>query len=288
MKTERTSPTILVVDDSEVVLGVTRSLLEGAGFQVITHARATGCVSLILQTKPDLVLLDVNMPTLTGDAVVKMFDRSSYGGKTVVLLHSSLPEQELQEKVAASGAQGYIRKTDNAYSLLRQVQRWLGVRGSAAQLSPPPTSEARLVAAPNLRGGDPPSRRVKKTGESILFADADMMTLALYRDAAQKEGYNSDFALSTAQAVRKICSPQPPSLVVADVDLSPPGIAHLYQSALEQDHSFRDRFILTASAHSRTAAPALFRGPILRKPVDAANLCRTLRAQFPLAEASGK
>ena len=54
--------TILVVDDSEVVLNVTRTLLEAVGYRVLTHSGPAGCVAVILQEKPDLVLIDVNMP----------------------------------------------------------------------------------------------------------------------------------------------------------------------------------------------------------------------------------
>jgi CheY-like chemotaxis protein len=53
--------TILVVDDSEVVLAVTKTLLEAVGYRVLTHSGPAGCVAVILQEKPDLVLIDVKL-----------------------------------------------------------------------------------------------------------------------------------------------------------------------------------------------------------------------------------
>src|SRR5690242_20012919 len=59
--------TILVVDDSPVVLELTGSALEGAGYKVVLRSRGEGTVAAVLQERPDLVLLDVNMPRLSGD-----------------------------------------------------------------------------------------------------------------------------------------------------------------------------------------------------------------------------
>ena len=49
-------PKIVVIDDSEIVLEVTRGALEGAGYDVVTHDRPAGCVALIMHEKPELVL----------------------------------------------------------------------------------------------------------------------------------------------------------------------------------------------------------------------------------------
>ena len=64
------SRTILVIDDNAVVLEMTRSTLEMAGFRVFTRERTVGAIGIILEERPDLVLLDVNMPNLSGDSLV--------------------------------------------------------------------------------------------------------------------------------------------------------------------------------------------------------------------------
>lgn len=116
---------ILVIDDSEIVLEVTRSALEAAGHRVVTHDRAAGCVALILQQKPDLVLMDVNMPHLGGDTIVGVLGKAQPSGDTVVLLHSSLSAEILRVKAQAVGAQGFIQKTGDLFALVREVNRWL-------------------------------------------------------------------------------------------------------------------------------------------------------------------
>ena len=137
---------ILVIDDSEIVLEVTRAALESAGHRVVTHDRAAGCVALILQEKPDLVLMDVNMPHLGGDTIVGVLGKAQPTGDTVVLLHSSLSADILQVKAEAVGAQGFIQKTGDLFALVREVNRWL--KRTA-------TSSARMRAAADV--GQAPS-----------------------------------------------------------------------------------------------------------------------------------
>jgi CheY-like chemotaxis protein len=104
-------PKIVVIDDSEIVLEVTKGALEGAGYDVVTHDRPGGCVALILHEKPDLVLMDVNMPGLGGDTIVSVLAKAQPTGDTVVLLHSSLSAEVLRTKSATAGAHGFIQKS---------------------------------------------------------------------------------------------------------------------------------------------------------------------------------
>ena len=157
--------TVLVVDDSDVVLELVKKTLEGAGYSVITRNKPSGSVAAILRDKPDVVLLDVNMPTLSGDVIAKILGRVSQSPETLVLLHSSLSIDALRLKAIATGAHGYIQKTDSATELVRRVEYWLNrskhamsaTRIEAAQPSPSAggTSSGRLVAAAPAAGTSP-------------------------------------------------------------------------------------------------------------------------------------
>ncbi len=120
-------PSVLVVDDSQIVLDIAQAALEGAGFAVTTRSRSDGAVAAILQEKPDLVLLDVSMPHTRGDTVASIVARAAPAIKTVLLLYSGLSEEILELKVKQTGAHGYIQKSENASDLVRQVTAWLKV-----------------------------------------------------------------------------------------------------------------------------------------------------------------
>jgi two-component system OmpR family response regulator len=121
---------ILVVDDDKTLLGAVRRLLTAAGFEVITSDSALRLPQLVQRESPDLVLLDVEMPALSGEHVLEMTKLFEFLQKTRIVLHSSRSEEDLQAMVAKSNAIGYIKKTGNPMSLVAQVQKFLSTSAS--------------------------------------------------------------------------------------------------------------------------------------------------------------
>src|SRR4051812_22898711 len=118
----RAQRTILVIDDSEVVLEMTRFTLESAGFRVLTRDRAQGSIVAILHERPDLVLLDVNMPSMSGESIADILSRAGPARGTIIVLYSSLPANALRMKALAAGAHGFIHKSSTQPELVRQVR----------------------------------------------------------------------------------------------------------------------------------------------------------------------
>src|SRR6185436_11238878 len=63
---------VLVIDDDEKLLGAIRRLLTAAGLEVITSSSALHLPKLMHREKPDLVLLDIEMPALSGEHVLDL------------------------------------------------------------------------------------------------------------------------------------------------------------------------------------------------------------------------
>ncbi|MGK2857082.1 MAG: response regulator [Thermoanaerobaculia bacterium] len=116
---------ILVIDDSETALSIARRTLEAAGYSVLTSNSALRLPAIVHSEKPDLILLDVEMPALRGDQVLELTKLFDFLQKSPIVLHSSKPEEELKELVGRSGASGYIKKTSNSISFISQVEEWL-------------------------------------------------------------------------------------------------------------------------------------------------------------------
>lgn len=173
MERESRRPSIVVIDNSELVLAVTRSELESVGYRVVTHPRAAGAVALILQEKPDLVLLEVSTG---GDSVAKLFGKAQPNGSTIVLLYSALSAEALAAKVAACGAHGYIRKTPDGLDFLRQIKAWV-------QKSP--ASSGRMKAAPRFDADD--DRSLRPSGNRLPLGGA---TSGAWRAAAPNSNSN--------------------------------------------------------------------------------------------------
>jgi DNA-binding response OmpR family regulator len=119
---------VMVIDDSELVLSVVRSFLTSAGHTVVTRSMALGTRAAVLRERPDVILLDVNMPLLDGAEICASIRTHSQMRDSYVLLHSDRPEEELRALAARSGADGYLCKTDDRERFLHDLERLLWTR----------------------------------------------------------------------------------------------------------------------------------------------------------------
>jgi len=117
--------TIIVVDDSRIVLDYVQDVLQGAGHNVVTVESPFGISGAVQRHHPDLVLVDVNMPALSGDALISIARRHAGEGNTRFVLHSDIALADLAAKASWCGANGFIRKTNDRQAFLRQVETFL-------------------------------------------------------------------------------------------------------------------------------------------------------------------
>ena len=116
---------VLIVDDSPLLLEAGRHALEGAGYEVRTLENPLMVAMLLRKNPVDLVLLDVNMPTVKGTQVVAAL-RAHGLNSTPVILYSDMSERDLSAKAAECGATGWLRKTGDEDALIRAIDRWVG------------------------------------------------------------------------------------------------------------------------------------------------------------------
>ena len=114
---------ILVVDDDKAILQTTESLLRNAGYEVIIHDTPFRTTELIQTWRPDLVLLDVNMPGLAGDRLCSLI-RGNQRIETKIFFPSSNDEISLRQAVVEFGADDYVCKGDIS-GLRRKVGKLL-------------------------------------------------------------------------------------------------------------------------------------------------------------------
>jgi CheY-like chemotaxis protein len=120
------SPTrkILIVDDNEVCRAVVRESLEQEGFKVVELGSPVGMSSVVNLEKPDLVLMDVEMPALEGDKAVEILRRHRLHD-CKVLLYSGRPPAELERLARACGASGFIPKSITDAALVHAIRQHL-------------------------------------------------------------------------------------------------------------------------------------------------------------------
>lgn len=111
---------IFVLDDDENACQLAEKVLAKAGYQVKTQTRAIGTTQTIKAFAPDLVLLDVMMPALSGDSLVGIINKM-IKPRPKILFYSNKMEDELRELVEKSGADGYVCKVAGPTTLVETV-----------------------------------------------------------------------------------------------------------------------------------------------------------------------
>lgn len=127
---------ILVVDDSESVFFFVRKELSSENHLVERLGAFTELASYLRQSEPDLILLDLEMPALSGTAFA-LFLRRIERRPIRIVIHSSLPHSELKRAAAEVKAIGILEKTNSGLRLRESVKRFLETpaHGAEANLS---------------------------------------------------------------------------------------------------------------------------------------------------------
>ena len=123
-----TPPLILIIDDDPNFLEIFSVELNAHGFHVETAEDAFAGIEKIKQTKPDLVLMDVLMPKMTGiEAFVKIKEDPMIK-ETPILFLTNLGDFNTEAKLADEkfsqeiGAIGYLKKTDDHEMLVKKIE----------------------------------------------------------------------------------------------------------------------------------------------------------------------
>lgn len=119
---------ILVIDDSPSAVQRARTVLENAGYTVETLDLLIYLPHLVKEDPPDLILLDLSMPALSGVNVAR-FIRRYERHPIPIVLYSSRTTFELKEAVREMNAAGFVQKGEPDEQLLSTVVS--AVRGTA-------------------------------------------------------------------------------------------------------------------------------------------------------------
>jgi two-component system chemotaxis sensor kinase CheA len=120
---------VLVVDDALTVRELQRSILERAGYQVTVAGDGLDALSRLAETPCDLILTDVEMPTMDGFALTEAVRAHPTLANIPVLILSSRASEADRLRGLDAGADGYIVKSSfDEGSLLTAVSRLIGGR----------------------------------------------------------------------------------------------------------------------------------------------------------------
>lgn len=223
--------TVMVIDDSELVLSVVESFLDAAGYRVVTRKMALGTRAAILRERPDVILLDVNMPLLDGAELCGAIRSHTAMRGSCIVLHSDIPETELRAIAARAGANGYIRKTHDRAEFIRRFQPWVA---SALESRP----------------------RAFLHGGYLLVACSAALQARLRRELVR---YGEvEYTDSGAEVIRRVCAVDAPEAIVLGSGITDLPWEDVYRRALRRDPDYASRVLLVDEGGAPSAIPVEF------------------------------
>lgn len=169
MKEDQARGTLLIVEDDETLrAGLARTFLR-QGYQVEIAVDGTVGMEKVLTCKPDLVLLDLNLPGMSGFEILREVRR--LGNPVPVLILSARNRMEQRVEGLKEGADDYLAKPFELPELLARVEAMLRRQRRFVETEPP------------VRFGDvivePGARRVLRNGETVTLSTNELELLLL-------------------------------------------------------------------------------------------------------------
>lgn len=114
---------VLVVEDNASNIYLIDYILSRSGFEVVKAVSGEEGVDLAVKTKPDLVLMDIQLPGIDGLETTKRIRRAD--GRMPIVALTSFAMTGDRERALAAGCTGYIEKPINPDTFVREVQAYL-------------------------------------------------------------------------------------------------------------------------------------------------------------------
>lgn len=105
-------PKVAIVEDDQAISQMYRFKFEADGYSVETAGNGKDGLEMSKEFKPDIILLDLMMPIMTGEEMLKKLRESSWGKDIKVIILTNMGEQEIPDTVKKMGVSGVILKAD--------------------------------------------------------------------------------------------------------------------------------------------------------------------------------
>jgi CheY-like chemotaxis protein len=119
---------ILIVDDNPINLKLAASVLGCEGYNVLEASDAIQALSVISETPPDLILMDIAMPGMDGLTLTRRLKNDPVTRDILIIALTASAMKGDEEKARVAGCDGYITKPIDTRKLAAQIAEKLELR----------------------------------------------------------------------------------------------------------------------------------------------------------------
>jgi len=120
------NPKALIIEDNEDNRVLISALLQQGGYRIIKAATGQAGFEIALKERPDLIILDIQLPDMDGIEVLRQIRAFETNGAIPVVAMTSYAMAGDRERLIAAGCTGYIEKPIEPTHVLNQIRTILG------------------------------------------------------------------------------------------------------------------------------------------------------------------
>ncbi|OIO71229.1 MAG: response regulator [Zetaproteobacteria bacterium CG12_big_fil_rev_8_21_14_0_65_55_1124] len=118
--------TALIIEDNDDNMALISFILQKGGYDLIEARTGEEGVDLALQHKPDLIILDIQLPGIDGFEVLRRIRTSESNGSIPIIAMTSYAMTGDRERLLAAGCNGYIEKPIDPAKVMDQIRAVIG------------------------------------------------------------------------------------------------------------------------------------------------------------------
>lgn len=117
---------ILIVEDNELNMKLFNDLLESKGYEVIQTRNGMDALDLASQHKPDLILMDIQLPEVSGLDVTRWIKEDEALARIPVIAVTAFAMKGDEERIRQGGCEAYISKPISVATFLDTIKSYIG------------------------------------------------------------------------------------------------------------------------------------------------------------------
>jgi two-component system cell cycle response regulator DivK len=122
----RTPKTVMIVEDNELNMKLFHDLLDAHGYRTLQTRTGMEALRVARQERPDLILMDIQLPEVSGLEVTKWLKEDDNLKRIPVIAVTAFAMKGDEEKIREGGCEAYIAKPISVTSFLKTVEQFLG------------------------------------------------------------------------------------------------------------------------------------------------------------------
>ncbi len=123
--TNKSAKTVLVVEDNELNMKLFHDLLEAHGYNILQTKDGMDALRIAREHKPDLILMDIQLPEVSGLEVTKWIKEDEDLKSIPVIAVTAFAMKGDEEKIREGGCEAYIAKPISVTNFLETVRKFL-------------------------------------------------------------------------------------------------------------------------------------------------------------------